>query len=699
MFIKSLELTNFKRFKHLKLDFPSDITVIKGPNEQGKSTVVQALIASLFYDSTKSPDYVKICKSWGCDKLYTIQLVFEADGEEYVLEKDFDKRKIVLKNQASLEVIDDYKEITKKLAQFGGYQTPELFFQTACVKQGELAILDRKETVQEALQDIISGVGAPVSLNSIFKRIQNAREELTRGLERGLVKNPGRILRLQNELRERAKELEEKQRVFREEDSLRTLLGKFHTERTNLAEQLTLKERALKDALVYFEVKKVLTGLCSEYQKLAKRAEQIEKIASERNSVAEKVADLKKFSEIDMRPFDMARRDMERIEIQREELSDQIAAMERKKIAVKEFVNARYLMTAAVLITLGFLGFFADSKFFLSWVLFGFFSFWLAFSKSVFSRITRKKLERRQNILRHDIEKIAAGLKEKLKKLHVGSIEEVEENRGLLLQIQNQIKVMDGKIEGLLGDETYERLNVQKRELVKRIGVEESKLEIYRGIQLPGMEERAALQRDTETFRNTLAELEKKIAGAETILARAMAPHEAIASLEEKIYSLTEELKRAESQSVALKVLDESLREAQQKAFGSTRKVLEQYISEFLAEITSGKYSRVSIGPQMKIRVFSPEKNEEIEPGNNLSRGSIEELYLVGRFALISLLYAGASRPLVILDDPFGNFDPERKARTRHILKNLSQKFQILFLTCSNEYDKWGMVVDLEETA
>jgi uncharacterized protein YhaN len=182
------------------------------------------------------------------------------------------------------------------------------------------------------------------------------------------------------------------------------------------------------------------------------------------------------------------------------------------------------------------------------------------------------------------------------------------------------------------------------------------------------------------------------------MLERAKAPSEEIVWLEEKIYALGEELKRSQNRGKMLEALAESLREARQKTFSSTRKVLEQYIGEFLSEVTDGKYSSISIGPSMKIKVFSPEKNEEIEPENNLSTGAMEQLYHVARFALVSLLYQGA-RPLIVLDDPFGNFDASRKARTRHILKKLSQKFQILLLTCSDEYDKWGKIVDLAKVS
>ena len=43
MFIKSISLKNFKKFSELKVDFPADITVVRGPNERGKSTLLSVL--------------------------------------------------------------------------------------------------------------------------------------------------------------------------------------------------------------------------------------------------------------------------------------------------------------------------------------------------------------------------------------------------------------------------------------------------------------------------------------------------------------------------------------------------------------------------------------------------------------------------------------------------------------------------------
>lgn len=695
MFIKSLELKNFKRFKELRLEFPGDITVIRGPNEQGKSTVVQALIAALFYDPAKSNEEIKSCKAWGCDKFYTTKLIFESGGEDYIVEKDFENKKIALKNQASDEIVDDYKEIMKRFGQLGGYQTPELFFNTACVKQGELAVLDKKQTISETLLDIVSGGGASVSLNSIFKRIEKNLEELKRGLEKGLAKNPGKILRLKKELQEKSRELEEKKVIFAEEDKSRHVLGKLRSEKNKTQESFELKEQVYKDNIAYFEIHRVLDGLNSDYEKIRKTIETVEKNVLEREDFKRQISELKKFSNFDMTPLVDMRRNIDNLTAKIKGLEAEISAMKQRGAKVREIVNAKYLIFTGIFVALGFLGFFFEKIFFLSWVFLGVLSFWMAFSKSIFVQVSRKRLEQDLNkALNEEIEK-KTELKNILSGLGAQSIEGIEEKRNSLRTFANKIEVIDGKIQGILGSGTFEELVQNKKGFEKRIGIEEQKLERFSRAKLPAREEQTALERDLEKLRKESQEMDRKIVGLEAMLEHAKAPNEEIVRLEEKVYALNEELKKSEGRVKMLDIFAESLREAQQKTFSSTRKILEQYIGEFLSEITEGKYNSISVGAGMKIKVFSPEKNEEIEPEGNLSTGAIEQLYLVARFALISLLYSSASRPLVVLDDPFGNFDAKRKAKTRHILKKLSEKFQILLLTCSDEYNKWGEVIDL----
>ena len=92
MFLKSIYLKNFRRFKELELDFPGDITVVRGPNEQGKSTLVAAIEAGIFANPASESKEAQALRSWGVKEAPQILLVFEAEGREYELWKDFEKK-------------------------------------------------------------------------------------------------------------------------------------------------------------------------------------------------------------------------------------------------------------------------------------------------------------------------------------------------------------------------------------------------------------------------------------------------------------------------------------------------------------------------------------------------------------------------------------------------------------------------------
>ena len=64
-----------------------------------------------------------------------------------------------------------------------------------------------------------------------------------------------------------------------------------------------------------------------------------------------------------------------------------------------------------------------------------------------------------------------------------------------------------------------------------------------------------------------------------------------------------------------------------------------------------------------------------------LSAGYQDLAFLCARFALIDVLYR-QEQPMVILDDPFTNLDPEKIKAGTDLLERLSQKKQIIYFTC-----------------
>lgn len=79
--ITKLELTNFRQHSNLSLEFSKGVTVIRGANECGKSTVFEAITFALFgVDACRSNDLT----TWGApDKSHVVKVEFEVDGQVY----------------------------------------------------------------------------------------------------------------------------------------------------------------------------------------------------------------------------------------------------------------------------------------------------------------------------------------------------------------------------------------------------------------------------------------------------------------------------------------------------------------------------------------------------------------------------------------------------------------------------------------
>ena len=69
-----------------------------------------------------------------------------------------------------------------------------------------------------------------------------------------------------------------------------------------------------------------------------------------------------------------------------------------------------------------------------------------------------------------------------------------------------------------------------------------------------------------------------------------------------------------------------------------------------------------------------------------LSKGTVDQVFLAARIGLVRLVTQGR-RPPLVLDDPFVTFDDNRAARAAQLLRELSSDFQVIYLACSDRYD------------
>ena len=108
--------------------------------------------------------------------------------------------------------------------------------------------------------------------------------------------------------------------------------------------------------------------------------------------------------------------------------------------------------------------------------------------------------------------------------------------------------------------------------------------------------------------------------------------------------------------------------------------------SQYLAQITAGRHSDVLISRDLTISVRIPQTNRMNEaPEKTLSKGTVDQLYLALRLALVqSVSEVGEPVPM-LLDDPFANYDDGRLARTMNLISDIAKVNQVLLFTCRED--------------
>src|SRR4051794_16677340 len=194
MRIRRLMLRDLRRYRELEIELAPGLTVVRGPNEAGKSTIQRAIELALTRKVTSTGAEWEALRPWDAEPdarpVVTIEFVQEdEDGRrEGRLEKSFRGPKGTVDLTYDGQSIADPTLADQVLAELTGIPNEAFFRSTASVRHYELADLDRDEaTLRDRLQASISGADRGTS---------RAKKQLDRALKdlgaRG-EKNPGRV--------------------------------------------------------------------------------------------------------------------------------------------------------------------------------------------------------------------------------------------------------------------------------------------------------------------------------------------------------------------------------------------------------------------------------------------------------------------------------------------------------------------------
>ena len=154
--------------------------------------------------------------------------------------------------------------------------------------------------------------------------------------------------------------------------------------------------------------------------------------------------------------------------------------------------------------------------------------------------------------------------------------------------------------------------------------------------------------------------------------------YDKLKAAEQNLESIRSKLARMQRQANAIKLLRDTVlthkEEAQRRYVAPFKEAIEK-----LGRVIFGQGLSVEISENLEI--VSRTLNGRTVAFDALSGGTKEQLALIGRLAVATLVDADAGAA-VILDDAFGFSDEQRLAALNVILGNVGRKAQVILLTC-----------------
>ncbi len=695
MWLKRIELKNFKRLVDFQAQFRPGINVVKGPlNEMGKSTLLDGIIVALFNNPRSTAKEIKDYVSWGSTRQCKTSLEFEDNGNRYLLDKDFDKGTVKFVDYNAQKEIDTFKEISEELTELLGTNSDKLFLCSSCIRQDQVSeISSGKKEIGESLEEIVSGGKESTLASQVIQKLDDKISEMRKGLDRP-AKIDGSLKSLQRQLENRSREFNDTKNEVSRVEAQKIELVEVSKGLVQVNEKYENTKALLEKNNQRKKVEASIEDLKRKYSEMEELLGGINRLIAKLEGASNALKSIEGFeNEQQVSEF---RKKLDAIQNRRGDIQEDLAAREmelaegREKLKrerfVKFFGSKRGIATSIVILTGGIIGVLVGPLYFLALIILG--AALLAIAALSLDSTSIIGVEERIQKMKEALSKITEEEDNLLADVKCGTIFDFDNKEMDFGSRLKEKSSLEAQLKGMLRGRTVEDLQKQEKEVTRGLAVEEAKLTDDLKETRLSPEEYVELERKVRSLEAEQAELEKRKRRSEVIIEQARFSIEDQIRLEEELESLQQDLKREERKVQIYALAREIISQARTDVLSSTEEALENEIQGYLAVFTNNKYKQVGRASKeaLEFWIYSDEKGDWAKP-EDLSGGVIDEFYLAFRLALVGLIF-GDKKPPLILDDPFANFDSVRLANTLNFLKTTASDYQIIIFTLGDLYDK-----------
>jgi len=699
MWLKRIELKNFKRLVDFKAQFSPGINVVKGPlNEIGKSTLLEGIVVALFHNPRSTAKGLKDYVSWGSTRQCQTILEFGNKGNRYLLEKDFDKGTVRLIDDNTREEFDTFKEISEKMAELLGTDSDRLFLCSSCIRQAQVGeISSGKKEINESLEEIVTGGEENILASQVIRKLEDKISEIRKGLDRP-AKIPGILASLKNKLQDTSRRYNEVRDEVSKVEAQKIELVEVSKQLAQVKEEYENSRALLEKNKNRRDIEASIERLTKDYNGVAELLRRIENQEEDSKKADEALRAIEGFK--DKQQVSEFRKGLDAIQNRRGDIEKDLAMREDEVTETKEKLDRRKslrflgsgggIATSIIILTGGIIGALVGPFYLLGLIILG--AVLLAITTWARIALIRDKtdisgIEERIQSMKGSLGKLSQEEQELLAKAKCNTVAEFnEKERGFYYWLEKKGRA-EYLLEGMLSGETIQDIDKRRQEVAGKLAVEQAKLTEDLTATRLSPEEYIELERKVQSLKAKQDELEDRKRDSVAVIKTAKFDAENQIKLEEELESLQEALKHEERKVEVYELAREFISQARTEILSSAEEALEKEIQRYLAVFTNGKYKQVRVNKEaLEFWVYSDEKGDWAKP-EELSGGVIDEFYLAFRLALAQLIF-GDKKPPLILDDPFVNFDSVRLANTLNFFKTLASDYQIIIFTLSDLYDK-----------